>query len=144
MYQEACQQSEFFLKKLSRKFFIDDYNLAMLNSPLIFPVLSPKVTILLPSELLDVSFVWSNEKGVYSIYSKKIDDRKLSGLQYVTVYIQKMLNHKITNSKNQDTFETQQSFSILQAASSLDNPNAKSVNVLNRNIKCHKKTVHVI
>ena len=80
MYQEACQQSEFFLKKLSRKFFIDDYNLAMLNSPLIFPVLSPKVTILLPSELLDVSFVWSNEKGVYSIYSKKIDDRKLSGL----------------------------------------------------------------
>ena len=45
-----------------------------------FPVLSPKVAILLPSKLLDVSFVWSDEKGVYSIYSKKIDDRKLSGL----------------------------------------------------------------
>ena len=72
----------------------------MLNSPLIFPVLSPKVAILLPSKLLDVSFEWSNEKKVYSIYTKKIDDRKLSGLQYVAVYIQKMLNHKISNSNN--------------------------------------------
>lgn len=65
-----------------------------------FPVLSPKVAILLPSKLLDVSFEWSNEKKVYSIYTKKIDDRKLSGLQYVAVYIQKMLNHKISNSNN--------------------------------------------
>ena len=144
MYQEACQQSEFFLKKLSRKFFIDDYNLVMLNSPLIFPVLSPKVAILLPSKLLDVSFVWNNEKGVYSLYSKKIDDRKLSGLQYVALYIQKMLNHKIKNSRNQDTFETQQPFSILEATNYLNNPNAKLVNALNRNIKCHRKSVHVI
>ena len=78
--KKLASNLNFFLKKLSRKFFIDDCNLVMLNSPLIFPVLSPKVAILLPSKLLDVSFVWNNEKGVYSLYSKKIDDRKLSGL----------------------------------------------------------------
>ena len=78
--KKLASDLNFFLKKRSRKFFIDDYNLVMLNSPLIFPVLSPKVAILLPSKLLDVSFVWNNEKGVCSLYSKKIDDRKLSGL----------------------------------------------------------------
>ena len=105
----------------------------MLNSSLIFPGLTPKVATLLSSKFLDVYLAWKNEKKeVHSIYTKNLDDRELSGLQYIAGYVLQKLNQKIRNLKNYDSFESQQALSILQATKSSDNPNAKLVNALNR------------
>ena len=83
--------------------------------------MTPKVATLLSSKFLDVYLAWKNEKKeVHSIYTKNLDDRELSGLQYVAGYVLQKLNQKIRNVKNYDSFETQQALSILQAIKSSD------------------------
>ena len=82
------------------------------------------------SKFLDLYLAWNSEKFV--LYTKNLDDRKLSGLQYVAGYVLQNLNQKIRNLKNYDSFESQQALSILQATKSSDNPNAKLVNAWNR------------
>ena len=102
----------------------------MLDSSLIFPGLTPKIPTLLSSKLLDVYLAWNNEKKVHSIYTKILDDRKLSELQYIAGYVFQKLNQEIRILKNYDSFESQQALSILQATKSSNNP--KLVNTLNR------------
>ena len=97
---------------------------------MIFPGLTPKVATLLSSKLLDVYLAWNNEKKVHSIYTKILDDRKLSELQYIAGYVFQKLNQEIRILKNYDSFESQQALSILQATKSSNNP--KLVNTLNR------------
>ena len=87
-----------FAKKVSRKFYTDEYNLIVLASSLIFSGLTAKVATLLSSKFLDVCLAWNNEKkDVHSIYTKNLDDRELSGLQYIADYV--LLNQKNRNLK---------------------------------------------
>ena len=104
----------------------------MLDSSLIFPGLTPKVANLLSLKLLDVYLAWHNKKKeVHSIYTKNLDDRELSGLQYIAGYVLQIINQKIRNLQKNDLFESQQFLSILQATKSSNNPNTKLVNALN-------------
>ena len=119
-------------KKSAESSYGDGYNLIALDRSLIFPGLTAKVATLLSSKFLDVYLAWNNEKkNVHSIYTKNLDDREFSGLQYIAGYVLKKLNQKIRNLTNCDSFESQQALSILQATKSSDNPNAKVVNALN-------------
>ena len=105
----------------------------MLDSSLIFPGLTPKVANLLSLKLLDVYLAWNNKKKeVHSIYTKNLDDRELSGLQYIAGYVLQIINQKTRNLQKNDLFEPQQFLSILQATKSSNNPNTKLVNALNR------------
>ena len=105
----------------------------MLDSSLIFPGLTPKVANLLSLKLLDVYLAWNNKKKeVHSIYTKNLDDRELSALQYIAGYVLQIINQKIRNLQKNDLFESQQFLSILQARKSSNNPNTKLVNALNR------------
>ena len=120
-------------KKSAESFYTDGYNLIVLDSSLIFPGLTTKVATLLSSKFLDVYLAWNNDKKeVHSIYTKNLDDRKLSGLQYIAGYVLQKLNQKNRNLKNYDSSESQQALSILKATKSSNNPNAKLVNALNR------------
>ena len=65
---------------------------------------------------MDVYLARNNEKKeVHSRYTKSLDDRELSELRYIGGHVLKKLNYKIRNSKNYDTFESQEGFSILEA-----------------------------
>ena len=76
---------------------------------MIFPGLTPKGATLLSSKLLDVYLAWNNEKKeVHSIYTENLDDRELSGLQYIADYVLQKLNQKIRNLRNYDLLESQQ------------------------------------
>ena len=62
-YQKASQQFDIFLrKKSSGRFYTGGYNLIVLDSSSIFPVLTPKVATSLSSKFLDVYLAWNNEK----------------------------------------------------------------------------------
>ena len=120
-YQKASQQFDIFLrKKSSGRFYTGGYNLIVLDSSSIFPVLTPKVATLLSSKFLDVYLAWNNEKK--EVYRS---------LQYIADYFFQKLNQKIRNLKNYDFFESQQALSILQATKFSNNPNAKLANALN-------------
>ena len=85
-------------RKSAESFYTDGYNLTVLDSSLIFPGLTTKVATLLSSKFLDVYLAWNNEKKeVHSIYTKNLDDRELSGLQYIADYV--LLNQKNRNLK---------------------------------------------
>ena len=62
--------------------------------------MTPKVATLFSSKFLNVYLASNNEKKeVHSICTKNLDDRELSGLQYIAGYVLLNLNQKIRNLK---------------------------------------------